>query len=157
MADIQCIQLYKKNKKHTYHNKINKIFFFFLFLLFSIFLISCQSTPSLFRLPGLGNGNDDNDAEAVRDIGGSPSSGSRDVYASANLKALCVDDEVCGPSYAPLSGHYLYTTGQNPLDAMGCNYDYDPNLTSTFVLNRVDGSINGLQLLFSKEDLFFLA
>ena len=109
-------------------------------------------------MPGFGgNGDDDNGHETVRNIGGNPSAGSRNVYASADLKALCVDNDICEPSYAPLSGNYLYTSGQDLLDATGCNYDYDPNLTSTFVLNRVDGSINGLQLLFSKEDLFFLA
>lgn len=94
----------------------------------------------------------------VRDIGGNPVAGSTDIYRSSNLNNLCSDSSVCSPTYEELSSDYVYTDDQDDFSASsGCNFDYDPNLSSTFVLNKVSGSVNGLRLLLSKEDLFFLA
>lgn len=93
----------------------------------------------------------------MKEIGGSPSSGSQDIYESADLTQMCIDEEACAPEYDPLPGSFLNTDNQEPLDSAICNFDYDPNAISTFVLNRINGSVNGLELLLSKEDLFFIA
>lgn len=116
------------------------------------FLSSCNWGDFTFGLLG----GDDSDNDQVADIEGSPSSGAEDIYESANLNDLCDDDE-CTPSYDSLPGGFIFTDGQDPLDEDVCNFDYNPNLTSAFVLNRVDGEVNGLELWLSREDLFFIA
>lgn len=117
------------------------------------FLTSCDFVPFPYNLLTDGDSND----SSVRDVGGSPSAGARDIYNSSDLTDLCVDHDICEPSYDELPDDFIQTDNQETLDATICNFDYDPNLISTFVLNQVDGSVNGLTLLLSKEDLFFLA
>lgn len=123
---------------------------FFALLTFSY---ACQSTP----YPVDVNDPEDNDANQVADVGGNPSSGSQDIYSTADLSNLCVDEDLCAPPYDELPSWMIHTDGQEPLDDEVCNFDYDPNLVSTFILNRPRGDINGLKLLLSKEDLFFIA
>ncbi|MBI4412090.1 MAG: hypothetical protein HY541_06375 [Deltaproteobacteria bacterium] len=121
--------------------------------LFFLFFTSCMLDPF-----GLFSGDDDDDdSGSVRDIGGNPSTGAQEIYETADLSNLCVDEAQCVPSYDELPDDFVRTDGQEPLDDDDCNFDYDPNLISTFVLNRVDGSVNGLDLLLSPEDLFFIA
>lgn len=121
--------------------------------LFFLFTASCAFDPF-----GIFSGDDDDDdSDSVRDIGGNPSTGAQEIYETADLSNLCVDTEECVPSYDELPDDFVRTDGQEPLDDDDCNFDYDPNLISTFVLNRVDGSVNGLDLLLSPEDLFFVA
>lgn len=95
--------------------------------------------------------------DEIQDIGGNPSAGSQDIYATANLKNLCIDNFECDAPYDVLPDEFYNTGNAQLTDLDICDFDYDPNVTSTFVLNRVSGSVNGLDLLFSKEDLFFLA
>lgn len=121
------------------------IFFCLLF-----FISSCKWTDFV---PFVGGGDD----REIKDIGGDPSAGAEDIYDSADLTDLCVDDSICSPDYDQLPDDLINTDNQEPLDVTVCNFDYDPNEISTFVVNRVDGSVNGLELLLSKEDLFFLA
>lgn len=126
-----------------------------LALIFSFLLSSCDYNPFSFDPFNLfENGSSNN---AVRDIGGSPANGARDIYESADLTDLCVDHSLCEPDYDPLTDDFIQTDNQEPLEASICNFDYDPNTISTLILNRVDGSVNGLKLLLSKEDIFFLA
>ncbi|MBI2339665.1 MAG: hypothetical protein HYU99_04775 [Deltaproteobacteria bacterium] len=106
---------------------------------------------------GLFSGGDDDDSNNVHDISGSPSPGAQDIYASADLSNLCVDDSACGAPYDEIPDSFIRTDEQEPLDDDVCNFDYDPNLISTFVLNEVNGSVNGLDLLLSPEDLFFIS
>lgn len=117
----------------------------------SIFQTSCQFAE-IFEIP-----TEETETERIEDVGGNPSAGSQDIYSVANLNDLCIDHDECLPSYNLLPFSFKRTTGQQPLDVTTCNFDYDPNLTSTFILNRVDGSVNGLSLFLSKEDLFFIA
>lgn len=130
--------------------RIHGLLIFFIFL--STFLSACQFTP--FPQEAF-------DEEASQSGGagieGEPSPGSRDIYASANLNQLCVDTTKCEPLYEKLSAALIRTAGQEPLINTTCNFDFDANLVSTFLLHRVEGSVNGLKLLLSKEDLFFLA
>lgn len=93
----------------------------------------------------------------VSRIEGNPSSGALEIYRASNLAVLCVDGDLCEPDYAYVSDDFIKTSGQDPLDSGQCNFDYDPNITSRFELRRVNGEVNGLDLYFSKEDLFFLA
>lgn len=122
------------------------IYFVFIFLIFSS---SCGFS--------LGQSASDSPPDQVHDIGGNPSAGSLEIYSQGDLKNLCLDESECGAPYSKLSSDFIHTDTQEPLVASRCSFDYDPNLKSTFVLNRVDGSVNGLRLLLSKEDLFFLA
>src|SRR3989338_3547151 len=69
---------------------------------------------------------------------------------------LCLDD-ACEAPYEELPDDWFVTDGQEPLDSSQCNYDYNPNLLSTFIMGKPGEGVNGLNLLFSKEDLFFLA
>ncbi len=126
-----------------------------LAFIFSFLLSSCNYNPFSLDPFHLFESGDSNNS--VRDIGGSPSNGARDIYNSADLTDLCVDHDICQPSYDELPDNFIQTDNQETLDATICNFDYNPNLISTFVLNQVDGSVNGLTLLLSKEDLFFLA
>src|SRR3990167_3651767 len=83
--------------------------------------------------------------DQVHDIGGNPSAGSLEIYSQGDLKNLCVDQAECGSPYSRLSSEFIHTASQEPLFATRCSFDYDPNLKSTFVLNRVNGSVNGLK------------
>lgn len=123
-----------------------------LLIILSIGLAGCSVFDpfSLF-------GNDNDDDDEVQNISGEPSAGSQEIYESSDLTDLCVDNDLCKPPYDKLPGDYLRTVGQEPLVAGSCNFDYNPNLSSRFVLNRIDGTVNGLDLLLSKEDLFFIA
>src|SRR3990167_5497111 len=115
-----------------------------------LFFPSCQFSP----FP------EDPDGESpdhVHDIGGNPSPGAQEIYESADLSDLCIDEARCAPPYDEIPEDFVQTDGQEPLDDDVCNFDYDPNEISTFVLNRVDGSVNGLDLFLSREDLFFIA
>ena len=128
-------------------------FCFALILLFFLFLFqtACQlSVLDLF------NGGDDSDDPQVESIGGNPSAGSRTIYENVNLNDLCLDD-ACEAPYEELPDDWFVTDGQEPLDSSQCNYDYNPNLLSTFIMGKPGEGVNGLNLLFSKEDLFFLA
>ncbi len=105
---------------------------------------------------GLG-GDSDSDGDGVSQVGGDPSAGASAIYHSADLSDLCVDHDECLPSYSELSSDFINITHQEPLSEDICNFDYNPNAVSTFVLNRVNGNVNGLELLLSKQDLFFIA
>jgi len=95
--------------------------------------------------------------DSIKNIGGNPSAGATEIYASANLNNLCVDSFVCDAPYETLPDE-LINTGNSDLSDTGiCDFDYSPNESSTFVLNKVEGTVNGLKLLLSKEDLFFMA
>ncbi|MDO8520348.1 MAG: hypothetical protein Q7T11_09360 [Deltaproteobacteria bacterium] len=121
-----------------------------------IFLSACQFTP--YPEDVFDAAEEDSDTTTqVASVGGTPSPGSQDIYATADLSNLCVDQELCSPSYDPLPSWFIRTDGQEPLSTNVCNYDYDPNLVSTFSLYHPGGSLNGLKLLLSKEDLFFIA
>ena len=122
-----------------------------------ILLIAGLTACSVLDPFSLWSGDDDDDDDEVESISGSPSAGSQEIYESADLTDLCVDDNLCSPPYDRLPGDFLRTEGQEPLVAGSCNFDYDPNLSSRFVLGRVEGSVNGLNLLLSREDLFFIA
>lgn len=126
-----------------------------LFLVFLLpFIISaCQFSP---YPDDVYDGSRD-ESDGIHDIGGNPSPGSEEIYATANLSDLCLVDEACEPDYVKLRSEFIRTEGQEPLKKGVCNFDYDPNLISTFVLNKVDGDLNGLDLYLSREDLFFLA
>lgn len=124
----------------------NWLFLFF----FLLFFPSCSWTDFIPFVGGGGSGE-------IKDIGGNPSPGSEDIYKSADLTDLCLQDSQCNPDYDEIPDDFIYTKDQEPLDEDVCNFDYDPNEISTFVLNRVDGKLNGLGLLLSDEDLFFLA
>lgn len=126
---------------------------FHLLIILSIGLAGCSVLDPF----SLWSGDDDDDDDQVENISGEPSAGSQEIYESSDLTDLCVDNDLCNPPYDKLAGDFLKTDGQEPLVAGSCNFDYDPNLSSRFVLNRVDGSVNGLNLLLSKEDLFFIA
>lgn len=103
------------------------------------------------------SGDDDGDDDQVEDISGEPSAPSQEIYESSDLTDLCTDHDVCSPPYDKLPDDLERTAGQDPLETGICNFDYDPNLSSRFILSRVDGTVNGLELLLSKEDLFFIA
>lgn len=121
----------------------------FVFTFFS----ACQFTP---YANDVFNGNTDSQHNPVSDVGGNPSPGSQDIYSTADLSNLCVDESLCAPPYDRLPSWMVQADGQEPLDSTICNFDYDPNLVSTFILRRAS-SVNGLKLLLSKEDLFFMA
>jgi len=123
--------------------------------LLALFLTLSSCGFSLNPLDSLDDSDDSN--ENINSIDGDPSQGSSDIYASANLKDICVDDDICGAPYTTLPSNWINTDGQEPLTDDVCNFDYDPNYTSTFTINRVNGTVNGLELVLSKEDLFFLA
>lgn len=120
---------------------------FFLLLL----SVSCSFINSESDNP------ENNPSIPVQSIEGTPTQASHDIYAASDLGKLCVDEAKCSAPYEKIPAGFIRTTGQNPLDANVCNFDYDPNLNSSFVLHRVNGTVNGLKLLLSKEDLFFLA
>lgn len=127
--------------------RVSPVLLFFLFL----FQTACQLTVwDLFS-----GGNDSEDPQ-VESIGGNPATGSRTIYESVNLNDLCLDDS-CEAPYEEWPDDWFIVTDQEPLDFSRCNYDYDPNLISTFVISKPTEGVNGLNLLFSKEDLFFLA
>lgn len=119
-----------------------------VFAFLSVTFIACQFTPYPQDVYNQSNSNE---------TGESPSDGSADIYSASDLTDLCVDHEICGPPYGEIPSPFVKTSGQEPLDSDNCNYDYNPALNSTFVVRRVDGPVNGLRLLFSGEDLFFLA
>lgn len=98
----------------------------------------------------------DSGSERVRNVGGDPSPGATEIYNTADLKKLC-DSSSCEPDYALLPASFTDAPGLQDFAAGICAADYDPNNTSTFILNRYDGTVNGLELLLSREDLFFLA
>lgn len=125
-----------------------------LFIVLALFINSCGFSLNPLDDIDFGGNNDD---DTIDGVDGDPSQGSVDIYATANLKDLCVDDDICLPDYDLLPSSWINTNNQEPLDDEVCNFDYDPNLTSLFTINRIDGSVNGLELLLSKEDLFFLA
>ena len=119
-------------------------------ILLSFFLAGCD-----FQMAGTTEGSSQNTTDdEIQDIGGNPSTGSQDIYASANLNNLCIDEFECGAPYDVLPDEFYNTGNAQLTDSDICDFDYNPNITSTFVLNRVSGSVNGLDLLFSKEDLF---
>lgn len=122
---------------------MKKIFlFFFIFAVGCQFVVSSDSTSS----------EESESSTSVAEITGTPSEGASDIYAAADLNDLCVDAEICGAPYDEISAGFLQTTGLG-----GCEFDFDPNDQSAFVLHRQTVAINGLKLLLSKEDLFFLA
>jgi hypothetical protein len=96
--------------------------------------------------------------DEINQIDGNPSAGSNEIYSNANLNNLCPNnDESCQAPYETLPETFINTDNSDLTDTQKCNFDYNPNQSSAFVLNRVDGSVNGLELFFSKEDLFFIA
>lgn len=121
-----------------------------------IFINSCQYDP--FSVDPFGIFDDDSDSsETVEEITGEPSAGAQEIYESSDLNSLCIDSSICRPNYDLLPATLIRTEGQSPLVTEVCNFDYDPNLNSSFVVRRVDGTVNGLDPLLSKQDLFFLA
>lgn len=117
-------------------------------LFFLIFALpACQFSP----FPQDVFNETQSESEAIRDVGGNPSPGSREIYTNADLKNLCVDQNECGSPYAVIPKEWIHIVEGE------CSYDLDPNAASTFVLNRSENEINGVDLLLSKEDLFFLA
>ncbi len=131
--------------------KMSRLFLLYFFLSLAP-LISCN-----LKLAGDLPENSDDDSDSIGQITGTPSPGSEDIYSVANLNDLCVDEDECGAPYNTLPSGFFNRGNQNLSDENVCDFDYDPNDESSFVLNQVNGSVNGLRLLFSKEDLFFLA
>lgn len=122
------------------------------FILFFFLFSSCSVLDSLGIFADDGSG----DGGVVREIGGDPSTGSKTIYSNADLGDLCLVGS-CQPDYGELPSDFVNSDNQQSLSSSICDYDYDPNTISTFVLNRIHGSFNGLELLLSKEDLFFIA
>lgn len=118
-----------------------------------ILLSSCNWEDALDPFGFFGG----DDADPIREIGGNPSPGAASIYASASLEDMCVDEAECGAPYDVIADTYIKTANQEALTGDVCDFDYDANAISTFVLNRVDGEVNGLELLLSKEDLFFIS
>ncbi|MBX7148605.1 hypothetical protein K1X76_05920 [bacterium] len=125
------------------------------FILIVCFLSSCNF-EDVFDPFGIFGGNN-GEGDPIREIGGNPSPGSQTIYASASLDDMCVDDTICGPPYEVIADTYRDVGNQEELTSDVCDFDYDANAISTFVLNSVDAEVNGLELLLSKEDLFFIA
>lgn len=123
---------------------------------YMLFLFLCLSSCSVLDPLGILDGDENSNGSLVREIGGNPSAGSQTVYETADLGDLCLVS-ACAPDYGELPSDFVNTDNQENLSSAICDYDYDPNQISTFVLNRIDGSFNGLELLLSKEDLFFIA
>ncbi len=92
--------------------------------------------------------------EATPNVSGEPSYYSQEIYESVDLTVLCTADE-CQPEYPVLSDDYNeYYDSEVPAV---CAFDDNPNQTSQFILHKDPEGVNGLKLLMSKEDLFFLA
>jgi len=91
---------------------------------------------------------------ATPDITGTPSSFSQGIYETSDLGELCFQAD-CQPDYDELSAEFREDYA--PEMAGNCSFDDDPNRTSQFLLHHQAQGINGLDLLLSKEDLFFMA
>lgn len=96
----------------------------------------------------------DDETQTTQDVSGTPADFSQSIYESSNLSDLC-DDDVCESDYEtiPESFKEIYDEDEPNI----CAFDYDPNETSQILVTKEPNGVNGLNLLFSKEDLFFLA
>lgn len=119
-------------------------FHFIFILLFSISLIACNEFFTA--------GESDSTSSENPIITGSPSDASLAIYESADLNQLCVYDDCTS---VELPDGYIVSASADESDY--CAFNDNPNATTQFVLHKPTDSSNGLDLLLSREDLFFLA
>jgi hypothetical protein len=95
-----------------------------------------------------------NDNGQTSEINGDPSPYAQEIYDSKNLNDLCLDSD-CEPTFDPIPDSWI--DNFDPETDEICGFDYNPNATSQFLIRYQNDGVNGLNLLLSKEDLFFMA
>lgn len=99
--------------------------------------------------------DEDNTNDAVSPtLNGAPVEASLNIYQSEDLSNLCAFDD-CEKTTITLPDSHRVDLEST--DEFTCAFNTDPNATTQFVLHHPKNDINGLDLKFSKEDLFFLA
>lgn len=96
------------------------------------------------------------ETEEIQEVNVEASDSSQAIYEDANLNHLCLEEE-CEPDYDPIPDQFKRLAAEGTIDLESCNYDFDHNLTSDFELFNPEEEVAGVDLLLSKEDLFFLA